>query len=261
MKKIITLLFLPSLFACTNSSVEINSDKYTFPTIKVDYNGINLNYDSLRMINTDSLSEQYSGFVIGKYSTEVTNINLSYFNPDNLSEYDTVINSDDFQHDGLQIKLDTSQFIVDPWYFNIQDDKTAFYPLLLLNETNSLKSVTTIDNRVLMLQEIYYEPDYNWVAINSPLIFNMCGDSKSNILLKTNEYLLLNVPTYTGSDLVKIRVRVLSGDNIIISKPYYTKINLSQIYLPSDLKERLKKFSRKGSMGESYDEFLPIYKQ
>nr|WP_299205514.1 hypothetical protein [uncultured Brumimicrobium sp.] len=260
--KIITIVIIVLFsFSCEKSIEGTHYEAFSFPKIKVNYNDRPLHHDSLTMINTDSLTEQHSGFIIGKYSTQVSNIQLSYFNPDKISEFDTVLNTEVYQSDGLQIKLDTSQFIVDPWHYNLHNDKTAFYPLVLLNETSTEKRITTISNRVFLLQEIYYEPYFNWVAINNPLIFNMCGDSESNIVLKTNEYVLLNVPVYTGNDLVKMRVRILNGDNIYVSKPFHTKINLSQIYLPKHLKTLYKRYTRKGSLGQNFAEWLPFLKQ
>lgn len=255
---ILGYLFLAVLSSCSSFESSNNTNEFIFPSIEITQNGKAINENILETINVDSLREQYSGYVIGRYSIDDINIKLTELNPDKTPEYYSDVNLDTLQSDGLQIKLDTSQLVVDPWYYYLLDKKISFHPVVLLNETTSPKAITTINSRVLLLQEIYY--DNNWVAINSPEIFNMCGDSNSNIVLGSNEYLLLNAPVYTGKDSVKMRIRLGVGDNIYVSKPYQSRVNLSQVFLTDFAKENKTRYMRKGNMGESYWEKLPYFK-
>lgn len=258
---IIGLLSLIVLSSCSRSERSISSNEFIFPSIEVTRNGKAINENILESINADSLKDQYSGYVMGKYSIDEKEIVINEINPDKKPLYYSTINLDSVQGDGLQIKIDTAQLVVDPWYYYLLDKKTAFHPVILLNETSQTKAVSTITSRVLLLQEIYYED--HWVAINNPEVFNFCGNNGNNnssILLESNEYILLNAPIYSGKDLVKMRVRIKSGYNLYVSQPYISRINLSQVYLTDFAKETKERYIRNGSLGESYWEKMPFFK-
>lgn len=255
----LTFLLLVFFYSCSSSGLEEKENGFDFPEIVVKKNNRLIKLSDLKPFNTDSLRSQYSGFVIGKFGSNQKQVNLKDYDPNERPKFYSQIDLDSISGDGLQLLIDTNQFIIDPWYYYSANKEFLFHPVILLNENKNSKKVTTITRRVLLSQEIYFNDNW-WVAINDPEIFNMCGDGAGEILLNQHEYVLLNAPVYSGKDRVKMRVRIKNGDNIYVSQPFFSNINLSQIYMSKNLKEINYKYLRKGSMGESYYERLPVFK-
>jgi len=261
MKTYLILLFsLLFVLSCTNEA-DINNNSFIFPTIDINYKKFYKDKDSLTVINVDSLQEQFSGYVFGKYPKQKTEIQIEEFNSNHLEEIKILVDYDTIQSDGLQIKIDTNQIVIDPFYYNLFGNKTSFLPVAIINETSEAKAISTITNRILLIQEIYYEPYNNWLAINQPQIFGMCGQDYSSIILNPEEYIIVNAPIYDGNQLIKMRIKIKIGGNVFISNTYKSRINLSQILLTHELKKLLTRYSRQGSMGESFADFLPFLKQ
>ena len=251
MKTYLILLFsLFFILSCTNKPDLINNNRFVFPEIDINYQNFHKDKDSLTIINVDSLQEQFSGYVLGKYPKQKTEIKIEQFNANHLEEIKVLVDYDTIQSDGLQIKIDTNQIIVDPFYYNLFGNKTSFHPVAIINETSEAKAISTITNRILLIQEIYYEPYNNWLPINQPQVFGMCGQDYSSIILNPDEYIIINAPIYNGNQLVKMRIKIKIGGNVFVSNTYKSHINLSQIHLTNELKKSLTSNSRQSSMGE-----------
>lgn len=136
---------------------------------------------------------------------------------------------DTLPSDGLQIFADYNTTIVN-------DSLYAGYPIYLVNETSNTKMVFgRINNRIMQealdsngrWRPIEYRPDFcAWV----------CGNGYFwGINIRSNEYLLVYLPKYSGNYKTKMRIRVRGFNTEYISNPFDGIMNYSQFYVRKDI--------------------------
>jgi len=105
------------------------------------------------------------------------------------------------------------------------------YPLIVLNQSDSIIPIETKEGWLYMIQEAIDENGV-WKPIEYYDPFAFCGNSfwKKNLL--PNYYVVSKVYKYTGDFKTKLRVKFTTNQNIYYSNEFYGSVNIEQFSLP-----------------------------
>lgn len=98
--------------------------------------------------------------------------------------------------------------------------------LLVVNNTDSMVEVTTLDGTLLAIPEIYYNK--KWYPIEYHMIPG-CGNSYYDIPLKSGKCYKVNYKRYIGSEISKLRYKLKLKDKYIVSNSIDSRFNIEQI--------------------------------
>ncbi len=138
------------------------------------------------------------------------------------------IHNDSLSMDGFQLIVDYETNIVLSFPRTLWGN--TFYPVYVVNETQSTKIFTGKDSHLFSLQEAR-DPNYRWYPIEGRRI-EMCGHGYWGLRIHPGEFALFILPKYTGNFKTWLRVRLKNGTNTYVSKPFIGTINPSQFYIP-----------------------------
>jgi len=138
---------------------------------------------------------------------------------------------DTFNSDGFQLIHDYSTTVYNKSNADEFNNKTAFFPVYLVNETAKTKLFFIEDSRVSGIQElkdtVYPQ---NWYPIEHKSFSYGCG-LYTGIKVHPGEFLVFLVPKYWGASQLKMRVKVQIGENIYHSMPYLGRCNYRQLHM------------------------------
>jgi hypothetical protein len=136
---------------------------------------------------------------------------------------------DTFNSDGFQLFPDYNTTVYYKSKADVFKNKTAFFPVYVVNETAKTKLFFIEDSRVSGIQElkdtVYPE---NWYPIEHKA-FSFGCEFYSGIKVHPAEFLVILVPKYWGDSQLKMRVKVKIGENIYHSMPYLGHCNYRQL--------------------------------
>ena len=121
--------------------------------------------------------------------------------------------------------FDESRNIIDEYHCPY--DSIKAFPAYIINFTDSIQGVQNHDGKIVVIQEAL-NTENEWKPIE---YFSNSGCSYSNgiTILDTNSYLIFGVHKYKGDFKTKLRLRLNTNGNIIISNEYIGYVNKSQI--------------------------------
>ena len=125
---------------------------------------------------------------------------------------------DSLNTDGFQIFADykTSIYYQD----NPYDKKSIYFPVYIVNETETDKIFFGKDGHAWGVQEAKDTSDYSsWYSIECK-VFDFCGNGKFGIKVRPQEFIMILVPKYKGSQTGSMRVRLQVDKAIYVSLPY-----------------------------------------
>jgi hypothetical protein len=105
-------------------------------------------------------------------------------------------------------------------------DSIKIFPAYIVNYTDSLQGIENHDGRIIMIQEAL-NPQNEWRPVEY-FSYSGCGNSFGITSLDTNCYIMFGVNKYKGDFKTKLRVRLRTNGNTIISNEYSGYINKSQ---------------------------------
>ncbi len=184
---------------------------------------------------TDSLNNLPGPIFVGKYpfSKEIDiNKKDTSYKHDFIYEFRgdryVDIHNDSLSMDGFQLIVDYETNIVLSFPRTLWGN--TFYPVYVVNETQSTKIFTGKDSHLFSLQEAR-DSNYRWYPIERRPI-EMCGHGYWGLRIHPGEFALFILQKYTGNFKTWLRVRLKNGTNIYVSKPFIGTINPSQFYIP-----------------------------
>ena len=131
---------------------------------------------------------------------------------------------DSISSDGLQIIPDYNKSIPINW--SLIAKRGIYYPIYVVNETNSDKLFNARERYVVAIQEAKGR-DEKWRPFESRR-FNFIGKKRWVLILHPHEYAMFIAAKYEGSYKTLLRVRMKIGDVIYISKAFEGTVNESQ---------------------------------
>ncbi|PHR46523.1 MAG: hypothetical protein COA32_10285 [Fluviicola sp.] len=108
-----------------------------------------------------------------------------------------------------------------PSYENVE--KT---PVFIFNPTDSLQGIENHDGALIVVQEALTKKG-EWKPIEF-FQFSGCGNSYAISVIDTNSFLMFGINKYSGDFKTKLRVRLYTNHNIILSKEFDGSVNLGQ---------------------------------
>ncbi len=184
---------------CINDATTFFIDKYKFQdTVKIDNEGERSPYNGPELISGDSASLRRL--------------------------------RDSLSSDGFQIIPDYNMSIPVNWSLNSKSG--LYYPIYVVNETNSNKLFTARDRYVSAIQEAK-DRKGKWRPIESKK-FDFIGNGRWALIIHPYEYALFITAKYEGPYKTLIRIRMRIGDVTYLSKAFEGSIDEKQFYLKKD---------------------------
>lgn len=134
---------------------------------------------------------------------------------------------DSLSSDGLQVFADYKMTIPVNWKSISKGG--YYYPVFVVNETNSDKFFTARDHYVSAIQEAK-DSNGNWRPIESRK-FDFVGNGRWGLIIHPNEFALFLTAKYKGSFKTILRVRMGVGDMTYLTKGFEGTINEKQFHL------------------------------
>lgn len=106
-------------------------------------------------------------------------------------------------------------------------DSIKVIPAYIVNYSDSLQGIEKHGGKIIMIQEAL-NANNEWKPIEY-FSFSGCGNSYGITYLDTNCYLMFGVNKYKGNFKTKLRVRLKTNGNVILSNEYTGYINKSQL--------------------------------
>ena len=100
-------------------------------------------------------------------------------------------------------------------------------PVFIVNNTDIIQGIEHHDGRLLVIQEALTE-NGEWQPIEY-FIYSGCGNSYGINPLKPASYLMFGIPKYNGDFKTKLRVRLRTNNNTILSNEFDGNINKTQL--------------------------------
>jgi|GEM_PF-2151342 len=111
-------------------------------------------------------------------------------------------------------------------------DNSAFFPVFLVNENNTIHALQGKDSRVFAIQEAL-DSSGTWRPIEMQA-WGFCANGFWVRKIKPKHFAVFLLPKYTGDFTTQLRVRLRNGAQTLISQPYPGSISYQQFYLPED---------------------------
>lgn len=111
-------------------------------------------------------------------------------------------------------------------------DSIKVIPVYIVNYSDSLQGIENHDGKIIMIQEAL-NSNNEWKPIEY-FSYSGCGNSYGITSLDTNCYLMFGVNKYRGNFKTKLRVRLKTNGNTILSNEYSGYINKSQFKQEED---------------------------
>lgn len=143
-----------------------------------------------------------------------------------------VFTFDTLSSDGLEIYPDYDKTIISNKYSRIGNGN-VFFPVYIINRSSIPKLFVAKDNAVFALQEALDTSSLRYYAIEHKA-YDFCGNGYFRRKLLPNELIAFLMPKYAGKDTSYIRIRVLIGETVLISKPYKGAFDRRQFKLVND---------------------------
>ena len=181
----------------------------------------------------------HQGLIIGKYNFQRSSIDLKWQNGIQSPFIELSDNKDflfEYYADGSEFSADANGFEVVVDY-----DQTVLYnplpqvlrafenyfPVFIVNSTNSPKTFNGKDRYVYAIQEAYYCEKYDWKPIEY-IVPAMCGNGRWSLVINPQEYVLILMRKYSGEELGEMRLRIKVGQSIYVSTTYIGNYNYNQ---------------------------------
>lgn len=128
---------------------------------------------------------------------------------------------------------------------NYQNDSTLYdhYPVYFVNSTNTDKVFFGKDSYAFGIQEAIAKEKYIiWRPIEGRG-YDFCGNGHWGLIVHPREFVLVLMRKYEGDYETELRVRFKVDENIVISRPFKGRINVSQFsvrdgsYIEKELQE------------------------
>ncbi|WP_027418195.1 hypothetical protein [Crocinitomix catalasitica] len=100
-------------------------------------------------------------------------------------------------------------------------------PVFIVNNTDIIQGIEHHDGRLLVIQEALTEHG-EWQPIEY-FIYSGCGNSFGVNPLNPASYLMFGIPKYNGDFKTKLRVRLRTNNNTILSNEFDGNINKTQL--------------------------------
>ena len=229
LKTVAIILSTFILFACNEANKK--NIQFSKPVIKQPFTK-----DTIAYFDVDSIDGVYPIF-LGKYliadSLFISGIPKrdTTYRKDiiGLDSYFNLWDSLELANDGFEIIPDYAKDV----YYNTYTFQPHYYfPVYIVNQTNTIKGFIEKDNYVFGIQEALDSNNY-WRPIESKGM-DFCGNGMYGIKVHPQEFITILFPKYTGNYKTKLRIRIKIGDNIYVSQSYYGKINRNQFHLKRD---------------------------
>jgi hypothetical protein len=232
MKILFSILFLSIASCSTNKQKSENSYVGFKPPFLIQTS----NFDSVENWHTDGINQVFP-ILVGQYQFSDT-VNIGKREQRHLTkdEYIWEHNTFDFDtlsSDGLQIYPDYAT-TVKAKQFEGATKANVFFPVYVVNETNTPKLFIGKDDYVFAIQEAVDTSSYDrWYAIEAKG-FDFCGNGYFRRKLLPREFIMILMPKYSGNKSTYIRTRIKIGENILISRPYNGVIDKRQFTISND---------------------------
>jgi hypothetical protein len=140
----------------------------------------------------------------------------------------------------LTLLADYTQHIV------VSNHKNHFcYPVYVINNQKTPALFTGTDSKIRAMQEALH-PNGKWYPIELSG-FITCGNSLAwEIRLLPKEYTVFFVPKYQGDFQTKIRIRLQTGRDILVSEPFMGYISMKQFLISNYDKHWILKILQEG---------------
>ena len=226
--KVIASLFFCTIFCCKSHEPLGKVNKFRLPVL---INSELQQRDSIKkyVYEYKYLTTVYPTF-IGKFRFN-DSIDINPKAKDTFLYNDNVRHVNDIKEinrSGLELFVDYETTIFYNWFGPESLTYFSYYPVYLVNSTQSDKILFGKDSHVFGIQEAQDKENYNsWKPIEAKG-YDFCGNGYWNIIIRPNEFGLVLMPKYKGNYKTKLRARIKNGDNIIVSNAYEGIINKSQ---------------------------------
>ena len=244
MNRTITIFLLSSyLFICCNKKdIETEKNEFKLPVV---INSELFERDSIKKYEheVNYLTSAYPTF-IGKFKFNDT-IDINPKKKDtSIYKSDSAIFEDvkKISKSGLELIVDYETTVYHNWFGFESKAYLNFYPIYLVNSTNTNKIIFGKDSHVFGIQEAQDKENYNsWKPIEAKG-WDFCGNGHWNLVIRPKEFGLVLMPKYKGDYKTKLRARIKNGNNIIVSNSYDGVINKSQFRIKDStyIQRRLK---------------------
>ncbi|MBC7949670.1 MAG: hypothetical protein H7Y42_17420 [Chitinophagaceae bacterium] len=224
------LILLTSCLRSKNDHTSINAS-FKLPFI------IQTNSDSVLAWDTGHMNEVYPPFIGQFRFTDRINLD-SPFEDRRIDEKQfrwerRFYDFDTLSSDGLEIYPDYNKTIKLGWS-PLTKLSNLYFPLYVVNKTNSPKMFTGKDSHVFAIQEARDVNLYGgWYAIELEG-FDFCGHGRFRRKILPNEFVMILIPKYSGPDSTYLRTRIRIGASTIVSRPYKGNFCRGQFRLPQD---------------------------
>lgn len=226
------------LFSCSIRPTEKEKKVFKEPEI---INSLFADTTKAKLFTAECVSDIFPRF-IGKFEFQ-EKIDI---HPDKVQEikhkdkirdvYQLSIN-DSLDVNGFEVIVSYDKIVK---YLEYDPEPFSYYPIFLVNTTNSSKLFLGKDSHFFGIQEGKTKEKYGkWQPIESRG-YDFCGNGNWGVVVKPNEFVLLLMRRYEGSFETKLRVRILNGASIYVSKPFKGFINEEQFKISE------KSYSMKG---------------
>ncbi len=221
------------LNSCINQT---NNDAQVFKMPKI-FNSAHCDSLSVSLHSTKYISESDPIFA-GKYPfQDSVDINPELYevfdNKDMMWEYFYSKDGDNLDINGFELMLDYSQSVpFSPFSKtpNIEELK-QYYPVCLVNSSNSDKVLLGKGSRIFGIQEANEEGRYfDWHPIEARA-YDFCGNGRWGLVVYPNEFALFLLKKYDGEFETELRVRIQNGPTTLVSKPFLGRINKNQTFV------------------------------
>lgn len=111
----------------------------------------------------------------------------------------------------------------------IDKDKMEYFTGYLINNTEHTDTIFQQDRSLIMIMEAKDTSD-NWLPVEC-WFWSPCGNSYFRpLILEKSNAVSFEVPIYTGAIKTQFRLKLLSFDTLIYSKPFEGTISKEQLY-------------------------------
>jgi hypothetical protein len=132
-------------------------------------------------------------------------------------------NQDSLTTGGLELVCDTATYF--PYERLHLKCKYFARPVYIVNETGRTKLLYGFNSELEAYQEAK-DTTGQWRPIEEQEL--LMDSFPFALKIFPHEYFAFLVPIYTGNFYTQIRVRLYNDDNVVVSRPYWGRINLSQ---------------------------------
>ncbi len=235
-------ILLPFIFilatACSEknktAAVSEQTHKFSIPRIFQYDNNFK---DSLTFFKSENINDAFTFFIDKFQFSDTVSIDNSgerdlTFGTDYITGDSASLKKlrDSLTSDGLQLIPDYSMSIPVNWS---SISKSGFYyPIYVVNETNSDKLFTARDRYVSAIQEAKDQKEI-WRPVESKR-FDFTGNGRWALIIHPHEFALFLTAKYEGPFKTMLRVRMRIGDVTYLSKAFAGTINEKQFFLKRD---------------------------